>query len=81
LKEPFWRRDGGGLNRRESGFDEQFDFSLVTEAGDDTAIAGGIKPGEQHSSGFHKGILESHWCFMRLPHLACAHQPRLVPKQ
>src|SRR4030095_3270138 len=45
------RRDADGLERREPRIDEQFNLSLVGEAGNDAARPGRIGPGDQQTAG------------------------------
>ena len=41
---PVQGRNSNGLDRRESGLDQKFDFALVTESWDNATVSGGIRP-------------------------------------
>src|ERR1041384_6544061 len=45
------RRDLDRLDRREPGLDEELDLALVAEAGDDAAVAGRVRAGDQEATG------------------------------
>src|SRR5271163_4495724 len=55
------RGDLNGLDGSESRLDEQLDFALIAEAGEDAAVAGRIGPGEEQASRFGEGHLKIHF--------------------
>jgi hypothetical protein len=50
INRPVTRRDRDGFDRRESGFHQQFDLSLVRIAGDDAAATGRIGAGNEQTT-------------------------------
>jgi hypothetical protein len=52
-------RDFDGFEWGEAaGFNEEFNFALVSEAGEGTAVAGGIEAGDEEASGGDEFVLE-----------------------
>ena len=67
-----WRREGGdfdGLDGGEAGVDEEFDLALVSEAGEDSAVAGGVGAGEEEAAGGDEFALQSHACWKSVAEL------------
>ena len=61
--------DFNGFQRRESRFDQQFDFALIAETGQNAAVTGGIGAGEQQASRFREGGLKIHFLAQERGHL------------
>src|SRR5579862_5664232 len=56
-------RNLDGFERRESGLHQQFDLALIAESGDNASIAGGIRTGQQQSSGLGECVFQFHVAF------------------
>jgi len=52
--------DVDGFEGGETGFDEELDFALIAEAGEDAAVAGGVGAGEQETSCSDELAFEGH---------------------